>query len=66
MLLNLEDDKSSQLKIAHFLCQAFQLREREHTLMVPSEVKASPVQKWVYRSLTGGVLVDLASLLSTL
>lgn len=39
-MLNLEDDESSQLKIVHFLCQGFQLREQEHTLMVHEKCKA--------------------------
>lgn len=37
--LNLEDDKSSQLKIVCFLCQGFQLREHEHALMVHEKSK---------------------------
>lgn len=38
-MLNLEDDKSSQLKIVHSLCQAFQVREHEHILMVHEKCK---------------------------
>lgn len=38
-MLNLEDDESSQLKIVHFLCQAFQLREHEQALMVHEKCK---------------------------